>query len=248
MVDLGDPARFVSLRGALNVRDLGGYPTADGRAIKWGLVYRGDGPERIDGDDRAEIVRRGIATVIDLRAASERGASWSVVDGGIVHDLSLFENLPDVSELPVLRGPSDMAARYVWRVETTAPIMVTALDIMAAASDRPMLFHCSGGKDRTGTLSAALLELLGVGDDVIVADYALSHEPHQRIVAMVLGDPKPQDVKYAHLPDVAISAHAETMESFLAQIRDKHGSIAAPLWAAGLSEATVATLRGALLV
>jgi protein-tyrosine phosphatase len=248
MIDLQAPGRFVPLQGAFNVRDLGGYPTAEGRSIRWGLVYRGDGPERVDETDRAEIVRRGIATVIDLRAASERRASWSVVDGGVVHDLSLFENLPDVSELPPLRGPEEMAARYVWRVETTAPIMVTALEIMAAASERPMLFHCSGGKDRTGTLSAVLLELLGVGDDVIVADYALSHEPHQQIMAMVLGDPKPQDVNYAHLPEVAVSARAETMESFLAQIRAKHGSIAAPLWAAGLSEATVATLRGALLV
>jgi protein tyrosine/serine phosphatase len=171
-----------------------------------------------------------------------------VVEGGVVHDLSLYENLPDVSELPPLRGPAEMAARYVWRVETTAPVMAQALEVMAAASDRPMLFHCSGGKDRTGTLSAVLLELLGVGEEVIVADYALSHEPHQRIVAMVLADPKPEDVRYAHLPDVAVAAHAATMESFIAQMHERHGSIAAPVRAAGLSDDAVARLREALLV
>ena len=247
MVDLEDSRRFVPLHGAFNVRDMGGYPTLDGHSLRWGLLYRGDGPERIDDHDRAEIRRRDIATVIDLRSPGERQASWSVADGGTVHDLSLYENLPNFKELPPLRGPADMGARYLWRVESTASIMVTALEVMAATSDRPMMFHCSGGKDRTGTLAAVLLELLGVGDEVIVADYALSHEPHERIKALVLADPKPHDIDYAQLPEIAATAQAATMAAFLEQVRAKHGTAAAPLWAAGLQQATVDRLHAALV-
>lgn len=60
--------RFLSLDGCFNFRDLGGYPTADGRTVRRGLVYRSDALHRLTALGNETFHALKIATVIDLRA------------------------------------------------------------------------------------------------------------------------------------------------------------------------------------
>ena len=51
--------------------------------------------------------------------------------------------------------------------------------VFEAATDpdrQPLLFHCMGGKDRTGFVAGVLLRLLGVGQEEVMADYLLTNE------------------------------------------------------------------------
>ena len=70
--DVGsDPRRLIRLDAVHNFRDVGGYPTADGRTTRWRTLFRADGLYRLAGDD-LEIVRAlGLRTVIDLRTDGE---------------------------------------------------------------------------------------------------------------------------------------------------------------------------------
>ena len=73
-----DRARFVALDGGLNVRDLGGYPAADGRRLRWGLVYRSDSLHALTPGDLARLESElGIRDVVDLRTTAERVAEPS---------------------------------------------------------------------------------------------------------------------------------------------------------------------------
>ena len=67
-----DHLRRLPLEGASNLRDLGGYATADGRHVRWGLVYRSDQLARLTDNDYEYLARLGIATVCDFRRDDER--------------------------------------------------------------------------------------------------------------------------------------------------------------------------------
>src|SRR5271167_3741531 len=71
MVAVGAPARLLPLVGAYNFRDLGGYPTADGRTTRWGRLFRSDTLHELTDPDLQVLRQIGLETVIDLRGAAE---------------------------------------------------------------------------------------------------------------------------------------------------------------------------------
>ena len=69
--DVRHPRRLIALDGVHNFRDLGGYPTADGRTTRWGRLYRADGLFRLTTDDVEALRPLGLRTVVDLRTHEE---------------------------------------------------------------------------------------------------------------------------------------------------------------------------------
>ncbi|MCM3886527.1 tyrosine-protein phosphatase [Frankia sp. R82] len=67
----GDPARVLDLPGVINLRDVGGYHTADGRAVRWRSLLRCGAMHRLGDDARAAFIEIGLRTVVDLRENSE---------------------------------------------------------------------------------------------------------------------------------------------------------------------------------
>ena len=90
------PDRLVVLDAVHNFRDLGGYPTADGRVTRWRRLYRADGLQRLAGADLEVIRARGLRTVVDLRRPeeiAERGM-FPVADHPVeLHHLSVLDVL-----------------------------------------------------------------------------------------------------------------------------------------------------------
>jgi protein-tyrosine phosphatase len=240
--------RFFALEGAFNLRDLGGDRTADGRAVRLGRLWRADGPERLTDGDRALLETLEIATVIDLRADGEfAGSAWPTGAGGAMFHISVLERDPQLERVPV-EDHAQLGVRYVDQLERALPRFVTVIETMAERIHRPVLFHCSAGKDRTGVVAALVLELLGVPDDAIVADYARSHEPHVRRMTRARTDPRSGDLDYDAFPDVYKGAHPEAMAAYLAELRRRHGGGPALLLdRGGLSAGAVARLRSELL-
>ena len=74
---VADNRRVVPLFAVHNFRDLGGYPTADGRETRWRTLFRADGLYRLTPDDTQSVVDLGVTTVVDLR--SDRGATSNQV-------------------------------------------------------------------------------------------------------------------------------------------------------------------------
>jgi protein-tyrosine phosphatase len=229
MVDpaVGDPSRQLPIQGCVNFRDLGGYRTADGRRVRWRRLFRADGLSRLSDDDRSLLRDLGLTTVIDLRTfdeVTERGSF--PVDALPVdyYSLPLTDVLPSPEELPSWAEASFVAARYADMLSGGSGVLKRSIEILAAPSALPAVFHCSAGKDRTGVLSALILAFLGVPDAIIAEDYALSGPAMNELLARL----KSEHADVADLVDqfapAILHAVPETMEQFLSEVRAEHGS------------------------
>ena len=101
--------RHLDLEGAFNVRDVGGYRTADGRRTRWKTFLRADGLHRLSPSSQAALIDYGMRTVIDLRAAGELELQPNVFAGSprvVYHHQSLDGEVPR-SEIPDYEATRD---------------------------------------------------------------------------------------------------------------------------------------------
>lgn len=240
-------SRHISFERLHNFRDLGGYPTADGQVVRWGRLYRSDSLGKLAGADWDRFLGLGVAAVIDLRYRWEIDAKGRVPEHPALayHNLSIEHRPYDQPSLgpEVATGPF-LAERFMEVAEDGVEELRAALDVIAAPDAGPVVFHCASGKDRTGQLAALVLALLGVPDDVIVEDFALTELATERLLAdwsAEHGGDTPRWPGYGRAP-------AEVMRLFLAAMAQRYGSVRA--YAAeqlGVGAEQVAALRRNLL-
>lgn len=163
-----------------NTRDIGGFKLGDGRETRWRAVIRSDNLCRLTHAGRASLVEYGVRTVIDVRAPSELLVDpppFAMPDPRI--GVACL-NLPFFTDDDLAASPANdtqpAAEIYVLMLHRFAPRVATIMTGVARAEEGGVLVHCLAGKDRTGLIVALLLSLVGVPDDVIAADYALSSE------------------------------------------------------------------------
>ena len=176
--------RVLRFDGALNVRDLGGVNTVAGKQVRFGLVYRSDDLADLSAVDLAELEQRSVRTIVDFRNSDEVEARPSRVPHGAGIVSAPFppgeRTAAEIMELLVggELTPDDaheiLLGSYRHITETGGPVFATLIRSIIGQS--PVLFHCAGGKDRTGVAAAVILSLLGVGRDQIVADYMLTND------------------------------------------------------------------------
>ncbi|MFG1654814.1 tyrosine-protein phosphatase [Micromonospora sp. NPDC049275] len=177
--------RHVAFDRLHNFRDLGGYRAADGRTLRWGLLYRSDSLGKLSGADLDRFQALGVRTVIDLRYPWEIAARGRApeIDGLAWHNLSIEHRPYDQAVIdPAVDPWRHLADRYAEVAEDGVAELREALDVIAAAG-APLVFHCASGKDRTGLLAALLLALLGVDEEQIAADFALTELATARLIA-----------------------------------------------------------------
>lgn len=238
--------RHIPLEGAVNFRDLGGYPAGGGRHLRWRALFRADGLSQLTEPDRATIRHLGVATVIDLRSSIEVATGRFPVDDVQVgfHHLPLLDALPDPGRFQA--APGILADHYAEIARDGAPQIAKALAVIADRRSHPVIVHCTAGKDRTGVLVAVLLTLLGVPEEVVVEDYALSGQA-MGLLRQRLLDRHPELADVIEQAGELFSASPDTIASLLAALRAEHGSVEAYAAAAGTGPEAVARLRAALL-
>ncbi|WP_436772489.1 tyrosine-protein phosphatase [Yinghuangia sp. YIM S09857] len=244
--------RHVAFDRLHNFRDLGGYPAADGLVVAWGRLYRADSLGKLRGDDasadRERFAALGIRTVVDLRYPWEIAKRGRVPeqDGLDYHNLSIEHRPYDQAALgPDVDVETFLVEKYAEVAADGVKEIRGALDVLAAAAG-PAVFHCTSGKDRTGIIGALVLTLLGVDDEVIVADFALTGLATERLVAdwrsWVPADRELTWPGYGRAP-------AGLMRRFLAWAEAEHGSLRGYAEAQlGVDDALVAALRTRYLV
>ena len=244
-----DPSRKLVFEGCFNFRDLGGYPTADGRRTRWRRLFRADGLGRLTESDFASLASLGIVTVIDLRTlleADTQGRFRTDLDGVSYHHLPLTDTLPGEEETPDWDRASFVSDRYLAMLAEGTTTVRSALGLLADPRNQPAVFHCSVGKDRTGVLAALVLGFLGVPDEIIVDDYALSYAAMLEILAHLKERyPDAADTVERYRP-VILSAEPASMAGFVAGVRATYGSFEALVEALGVTD-EVARLRAEFL-
>jgi protein-tyrosine phosphatase len=148
----------------------------------------------------------------------------------------------------VLAGGADnLIEDYLRQVEVNADSIIATLQLMADPANRPVIIHCTAGKDRTGIVVAVLLSILGVDDDDIVADYHATTINMAPIVASIRAANVYRDNGLASAPQWIFDSEPETMRAFLSELEVRYGSAEGWALAKGLGAETIAALRESLL-
>ena len=177
--------QVVPLEGGSNFRDLGGHRTGDGRRVKSGAVFRSAHLGALTDTDRTAIGRLGLRTIVDLRGVNEAAETPHLVAGtgasivGAHIEPGVGERIrgavADGSASPELmaRFLTDHYRDYPRRC---TPGFRTLFNVLSDGKLRPLVFHCTAGKDRTGFAAALLLTLLGVHWNDVMNDYLRTNE------------------------------------------------------------------------
>jgi protein-tyrosine phosphatase len=206
-----------------------------------------------DADVRHVVDELGVATVVDLRAGHEvetYGHGPLGAAGVVVRHLPIAdETRPERIERPVdAPEPASLTLDQIYLImlERYADRFVGVLRVLADDATHPIVFHCAAGKDRTGLVAALLLSVLGVDDDTIAADYAVTAEhidellDRHRTHAEEQGSP-------VEVTDALLAAEAGVMRTVLVGMRERYGSAQAYLESHGLEPDAIAALRASLL-
>jgi protein-tyrosine phosphatase len=238
--------RTIELAGCLNFRDLGGYPTADGRMVRWRQVFRSDALFHLTPEDVARLRDElRIGDIIDLRSHFEVDAEGP---GPLTDQPIRFHHHPlyDNESLRHAASPElTLGDRYVLLAEFAKQPIGQVIDALAS-TDNPAVYHCAAGKDRTGVVSAILLGVLGVADEVIVADYAATKENLDSIIERLMSTQGYKGMLSALPPDT-LHAEPQTMIAFLDTMRERYGSMVEYARSAGVSADAIDRLCDRLL-
>ncbi|MCY3578258.1 MAG: tyrosine-protein phosphatase [bacterium] len=176
--------RILHFDGALNVRDLGGVTTLNGQPVRFGLVYRSDDLADLSTLDLAELEKRSVQTIVDFRDPKEADARPSRLPRGAAvlsapfarGDRTAGEVMESLVAGELTRGHAHQILLDSYRRSTEAGIPAFTTLIRSIIDRSPVLFHCAGGKDRTGVAAAVIFSILGVDRDQIVEDYMLTND------------------------------------------------------------------------
>jgi protein-tyrosine phosphatase len=235
-----ESGRQIVFEGCFNFRDLGGYEADGGRFVLPRRLYRADGPHALSASDSEKLRGLRLATVIDLRTAQEaedRGRYVTTIGNVVEHHLPMIDVLPDADELPGWIDPQVVADQYRNMLDRGSPAIAAALTILSDPGAYPAMFHCSAGKDRTGILAALVLGLVGVPDETIVADYALSAAAMHQLIEHYRRAHPDANEQLTRLAPAMVAAHPEAMNAFVAGLRRDYGSFDDFAGAIGVPEA-----------
>jgi protein-tyrosine phosphatase len=249
----GERDRRIRLPGTVNLRDVGGYPAGSrggtggggpaGETVRWGTLLRSDALHRLDDSGRTALSALGLRTVIDLRTDEEVRAAPSALDdtGARTFHVPLFD------AAAIGRLPPELAAIYRYMIDDCGAAIATAIGRLCADGALPALVHCTAGKDRTGLVVALVLEVIGVPDEIIAADYALSGAYLDTSTTSAIGRIRAISGIGRWLDLGALGASPQIIHDALARIRTRSGTVSDYLLGNGLTAGDLGNLRTALV-
>ena len=242
MIDFEE--RHFTFAGCFNFRDIGGYPTVDGRLLRWGRYFRAGRQDRMTSSDLQKVAQLGIKTQIDLRRPDEledqgRGP---LEDMGI--DYRWHSVIPPNGSqvLDAAAGEGISGKRYLRYLDFDTTPWLQVFRILADSESYPVVVHCTAGKDRTGVTTAFLLSVLGVKRKLIEEDFILSNRD------------QPRHIKFLESKGLAsgsvhrnVGVPEDAMKVFLDGMDKEHGGVIAFLYKIGIDDEMQSAIRSALL-
>ena len=253
--------RAISLEGVQNTRDLGGLRTEDGRTVRKGQLIRSGEIDEIDADGKAALEDIGVTSIVDLRTTHEAAhpAVWTGKAAPTRYNFPLMEKesdeidqmraniksgiaTPAQTDQLFLDAFADIPAEYEKELRELFDVL------LAQPEDQAVLYHCSGGKDRTGVSTLLVLHALGVRQADIEADYYMSNlqknadEGSIKIAAQINSARGTQMSPAAVWPTLGV--RPAYLEAFYQGIEKNYGSVDAYLREGlGLSDEELTLLR-----
>lgn len=247
--DVTMEGQTLGLTGVQNARELGGYVTESGRAIKKGILLRSGKLENATEADRKKLIDEyHLKTVIDFRTATEIQSAPNPVIEGIenVEIRVLDENSESGTRTTaVLKNGNTDPIDYVMKA-VEAGLVSREMYVKIADSEagkkglaeffrilldnregETILFHCTSGKDRTGVAAALVLSALGVDEETILEDFELTNEFLADQIAYVSAEVRKRtdDPEMIDTVIATTGVDREFMEILLNHLKDTYGSV-----------------------
>jgi len=239
--------RALDWDGCVNVRDLGGLPLEGGGETRPGVLVRADNIRKLSDAGWDALADHGVTRIVDLRWPEElaedppREVEIDVVHLSVLGDLD-SDYVDDVDDY-IERGDAAgyWSSFYDEMLEQHRANFGAAVAAVADAPEGVALFHCAGGKDRTGLVAALVLRAAGVSVDDVAADYALTGA---NLTSGWL-DAAPDETerrRRAFKQQTPADAIARTLRA----LEERYGDVDSYLRASGVTDVQLARLRGRL--
>jgi protein-tyrosine phosphatase len=235
-----------------NARDLGGFPTKEGRTTKFGVFVRSEAPVGLPQEDIAYLRAYGVTASLDFRGTGEISSRPSDLREIMpYYHKPLFNEAAMAGAAPKPPKHIGWGEQYISMAEESRQ---WAIDVLTLAAENPgvLLYHCTTGKDRTGLMTCYLLSIAGVGRADIAADYCVSQvflEPvyeKMRSGAMHLG-PAGEKQPMPPMDESFFNTPASAMFTLLDYLDEKYGGVAAYLRLIGVPETVMEAIRDKFL-
>lgn len=266
---------WIELEGGANARDVGGLPTADGRAVRSGVLIRSANLQHLTPADLQRFAELGVRRVVDLRTdvevAAEGPGPLTNLPHVAIHHLSLFpdsdpsdDTVESIDESSAEDGADPVASLLPWHEREQPPALtgnpvanlylsylelrpdsVVAALRAIAEPDGATVVHCAAGKDRTGVVVAIALSLAGVERSAITADYAATEAQIGAIMALLARTETYQ--RDVADPASVPAPRAEVIDAVLDSLQSRPGGIVGWLGQHGWTADDTERLRFALL-
>ena len=237
------PGQSLGIESLPNLRDLGGYKTSDGATVAGKLVYRSSQLSDISAGDMKKLANLNLKTVFDLRTAEERDANPDELPPGVKNvwmnvladasqagpaQLNNLMKDPKAANAALGGGKAEAIFKASYRqFISLSSAKKSYRELFLALGNQeqlPALFHCTGGKDRTGWAAAAFLTLLGVPKETVMEDYLRSNDyilpMDQKVIDAFVeagGDPA--------IPPAIFGVKKEYLEAAFDEMTTKYGTI-----------------------
>ena len=240
----------LNFKGLRNTRDVGQVYTTDGKKVKSNILFRSGRIDKLSNKKIKEFLQKyNIKTVIDLRTQIEVIESKhfqypEYVDYyhipvlnkqffGITHENnSMARVMLNQKHKITERGSGEeyMISMYENIVfdKSSQQHFKTLFDILCNVDDGAILYHCTGGKDRTGITTLYLYTLLGVSEEDILDEFATSdifNAKYNLTREMLIKTFMPTSNRTKKLLIALLHAKREYLEAIIKQIKEKHGSV-----------------------
>ena len=175
--------RKLSMDGSYNTRELGGYKTADGKSVKWGVLFRSDKLSDISLEDQKYLKNLGIQRIVDFRSKAEKTEDPDKIPDGVAYiempievDGAMRTKIEAILKGEINRNVKDFL------IEANEEFIKNYSHIYSkflkdlAKEQKPTMFHCTAGKDRAGFAAAITLIAIGVSKEDAISDYMKTNE------------------------------------------------------------------------
>ena len=256
--EIPETTRRVPLEGAYNFRETGGYPTMDNRWVRSGLVFRTDHLNELTDADVNTLEAIGIRSVYDFRLNDEVTRQPSRLPSSLTPvqlgfgDAGLDSAMIDVVR-DILAGKRAVPDASFWDenylaiVDAGRPMFVELFRALADPINLPAVFHCTGGKDRTGLANAMLLTTLGVNQSIVIDDFLLTnvYRTPFRIASLAPGLRAAGVEVGSTIPIIGVCRSA--LVSALSHLETRYGGVEAYLADGGLTASDLSAVRANLI-
>ena len=241
--------RHIPLSGTYNIRDLGGYKTCTGARVPWQTFFRADNPNLLDVEGMNYLYGQGLRLVIDLRTKNEIKEAPNPFENfpGVEYvNLPIFDDLAPVIMLQKqVSAENPLLHFYLEAIHGQGNAITEILRRISTVRNGAVMFNCTAGKDRTGIIAALLLGLVGVSEEEIVNDYALTASLIPGLVDKLLAESKARGANTERHSRM-LESPSEVMHALLSEIESKFGSIEDYLKENGMEQEEIRRLKNLL--